>query len=245
VKRKPLGLKIANFTDLEEFMRVKRPLLATLVGLFMALGLPFVLTLLFGGGSKGLLWNPARVILTIAEEWAVTLILLGIVFLWERRTLASIGVKQMSGRDVLWGVVGFVVGAFSFIITAPLVKALDLGTTSGGIAQLAQASIVSRVAIVITAGITEEILFRGYPIERLTEMTGRIGWGAGIAYIAFVLLHIPFWGLGGTIQIGVWSLIVTLLYVWRRNLLACMLMHILNDAYAFILLPALFAQYMP
>jgi len=228
-------------------MRVKRPSLATLVGLFVALGSPFVLTLLFGGRSKGL-WNPSRVIsiiIAIAEDWAVTLILLGIVFFWERRILASIGVKRMTGRDVLWGVVGFVIGGLSFIFTLPLVNALGLGTTLGGIAQLAQTPIPLRVAIVITAGITEEILFRGYPIERLTEITGSIGWGAGISYMAFVLLHIPFWGLGGTIQIGVWSLIVTGLYIWRRNLLACMLMHILNDAYAFILLPALFAQYLP
>jgi len=151
----------------------------------------------------------------------------------------------MTGRDALWGVVGFVVGALTFIFTLPLVNALGLGTTSEGIAQLAQTPIALRVAIVITAGITEEILFRGYPIERLTEMTGRIGWGAGIAYIAFVLLHIPFWGLGGTIQIGIWSLVVTALFVWRRNLPACMLMHILNDAYAFILLPTLLAQYLP
>ncbi|MBC7334856.1 MAG: CPBP family intramembrane metalloprotease, partial [Clostridia bacterium] len=143
-----------------------------------------------------------------------------------------------------WAVVGFVVGAFSFILTSPLVNALGLGTTSRGIIQLAQTPIALRVVIIITAGITEEILFRGYPIERLTEMTGRIGWGAGIAYIMFVLLHIPFWGIGGTIQIGVWSLVVTLLYVRRRNLPACMLMHILNDAYAFLLLP-LFAQYLP
>jgi membrane protease YdiL (CAAX protease family) len=242
---RPLGsLKLPTLTDWEEIMRLKRPSLATLVGLFVALGLPFVLTLLFGGRSEGL-WNPSRVILTIAEEWAVTLILLGVVFFWERRTLASIGVKRMTGRDVLWGGVGFVVGALSFIFTSPLVNALGLGTTSGGITQLAQTPIAWRVAIVITAGVTEEMLFRGYPIERLTEMTGRIGWGAGIAYVAFVLLHIPFWGLGGTIQIGFWSLIVTGLYVWRRNLPACMLMHILNDAYAFILLPALFAQYLP
>ncbi|RMG52464.1 MAG: CPBP family intramembrane metalloprotease, partial [Chloroflexi bacterium] len=34
-------------------------------------------------------------------------------------------------------------------------------------------------------------------------------------------------------------------YVWRRNLPACMVMHVLNDAYAFILLPELFAQYLP
>ena len=223
---------------------MKRPPLATLVGLLVALGLPFVLTLLFGRRSEGL-WDPSRAVLTVAEQWATTLILLGVIFFWERQTLASIGIKRMTGHDVLWGVVGFVVGALSFIFTLPLVNALGLGTTSEGITQLAQTPIALRVAIVITAGITEEILFRGYPIERLTEMTGRIGWGAGIAYIAFVLLHIPFWGLGGTIQIGVWSLIVTVLYIWRRNLPACMLMHILNDAYAFILLPALFAQYLP
>ncbi len=225
-------------------MHVKRPSPATLVGLFVALGLPYVLTLLLGGRSEGL-WNPSRVTFTIAKEWGVTLILLGIVFFWEHRTLASIGLKRMTGRDALWGVVGFVVGALTFIFTLPLVNALGLGTTSEGIAQLAQTPIALRVAIVITAGITEEILFRGYPIERLTEMTGRIGWGAGIAYIAFVLLHIPFWGLGGTIQIGIWSLVVTALFVWRRNLPACMLMHILNDAYAFILLPTLLAQYLP
>ncbi len=224
-------------------MHIKRPSLPTLVGLFVALGLPFVLTLLFGGRSEGL-WDSSRVILTIAEEWAVTLILLGIVFLWERRTLVSIGIKRMTGRDVLGGLAGFVIGALSFIFTLPLVNALGLGTTSAGIEQLAQTPIALRIVIVITAGITEEILFRGYPIERLTEITGRIGWGAGIAYTAFVLLHIPFWGPGGTIQIGVWSLIVTVLYVRRRNLPACMLMHLLNDAYAFILLPLLF-QYLP
>lgn len=179
------------------------------------------------------------------EEWAVALILLAIVFLWERQSLASIGIKKMSWRDVLWGVIGFIVGAFSFILTIPVVNALGLGATSGGISQLAQLPLALRIGIVLTAGITEEILARGYPIERLYGLTNRLGLSALIAYAAFVLLHIPFWGLGGTIQIGVWSMVITILYVKRRNLLACMLMHILNNAYAFILLPTLFAQYSP
>ncbi|MEM4290456.1 MAG: CPBP family intramembrane glutamic endopeptidase, partial [Nitrososphaerota archaeon] len=94
---------------------------------------------------------------------------------------------------------------------------------------MARVPIALRIAVVITAGITEEILFRGYPIERLNSLTGRLGLSALIAYVVFVLPHIPFWGLGGTIQIGVWS-IVTILYIKRRNLPACILMHILNDA---------------
>ena len=222
----------------------KKQQIATFVGLFVALGLPFVINglgLLLGVRREDLL-RPSG--LLMIEEWAVTIVLLAIIFLWEKQSLASIGIKKMSWQDVLWGVVGFVIGAFSFILTGPVVNALGLGTTSDNILQLAQSPIALRVGIVLTAGITEEILARGYPIERLYNLTNRLGLSALIAYIAFLLLHIPFWGLGGSIQIGIWSIVITILYIKRRNLLACMLMHILNDAYAFILLP-LFAQYLP
>lgn len=225
----------------------KKQQIATFVGLFVALGLPFVidgLGLFFGARHTESL-TPSRAGLFIVEEWAVVIVLLAIVFLWEKQSLASIGIKEMSWQDVSWGVIGFIVGAFSFFLTIPVVNALGLGTTSGGILELAQIPIPLRVGIVLTAGITEEILFRGYPIERLYSLTNRLGLSALIAYAAFVLLHIPFWGLGGAIQIGVWSIVITILYVKRRNLLACILMHILNDAYAFILLPTFFAEYLP
>lgn len=220
---------------------------STVVGLSVALGLPFVLSglgLLLGRGREDGL-TPSRAGLLLVQEWAVTLVLLVIVLVWERQSLASIGIKKMSWQDVWWGVIGFIVGALSFILTVPVVKALGLGTTSGGIAQLAHMPMALRIGVVLTAGITEEILSRGYPIERLYGLTHRLGLSASVAYVAFVLLHLPFWGLGGTIQIGVWSIVVTILYVNRRNLLACMLMHILNDAYAFILLPTFFAPYLP
>lgn len=219
----------------------KRRWIATAVGLFVALGLPSILGLLLGQ-RPGDLAIPRRALILVAEEWLVTLVLLGIVLLWEKQPLTSIGLKRPSWGDALWGVVGFIVGAISFMFTTPLVEALGLSTTTAGIAELAQTPIALRVLIVITAGITEEILARGYPIERLAHLTGRPIWGAVIGYVAFVLPHIPLWGLGGTIQIGVWSIIVTALYVKRRNLPACILMHILNDAYAFILLPMLFAS---
>jgi len=222
---------------------MRRQQVGTFVGLFVALGLPFILDLLLGKRPEDLA-IPSRVVMQIVTEWVVTLMLIFIVLLWERQSLGSIGLGKMSGRDLLWGVGGFVVGALSFILTSPIVSAINLGTTTGGIMQLAQVPIGLRIALLLTAGITEEILFRGYPIERLNSLTGRLGLSATVAYLVFVILHIPFWGLGGTIQIGVWSLVVTVLYVKRRSLPACMLMHILNDAYAFILLPML-SQYLP
>lgn len=221
-----------------------RRYLPTILGLFIALGLPVILSL-YWGSVRDQLADPSRVVLVLAREWGIALLLLAVILFWEHQPLSSIGFRKMSWRDALWGIAGFLLGALTFIITTPIVQAFNLGTTGGGIAQLATVPLGLRVAIVLTAGITEEILFRGYPIERLNALTGRIGLSAVIAYLVFVLLHIPFWGLGGTIQIGVWSLLITALYVWRRNLPTCMLMHVLNDAYAFILLPMFFAQYLP
>lgn len=98
------------------------------------------------------------------------------------------------------------------------------------------------VIIALTAGITEEVLFRGYPIERLAELTGELWVGAAVTFVTFTAVHIPFWGLGGAIQIGAWTLVVTVVYVRTRNLIACMLMHIANDLFAFVILPILFAS---
>ena len=223
-------------------MNARQQRLPTYVGLFIALGLPFILDLLIGK-KPGDLAIPSRVVIAIIEAWVVTVILFALIFFWERQSLGSIGMRKMSGRDLLWSIGGFIIGIASFLLTMPIINAFGLESTSNGITQLAQVPVALRIAVVVTAGVTEEILFRGYPIERLSSLTGRLGLGALIAYAAFVLLHIPFWGIGGAIQIGVWSLIITLLYVKRRNLPACILMHILNDAYAFILLPILLSRY--
>ncbi|RME84314.1 MAG: CPBP family intramembrane metalloprotease [Caldilineae bacterium] len=214
------------------------------VGLVIALVLPFIFSYYLGSVREHV-DEADKVVGALAREWGITFLLLLLIWKWERRPLRSIGVGRMNRGDVMAALGGFVLGALAFAITTPLVSSLGLGSTGAGIAQLARVPVPLRLLIVLTAGVTEEILFRGYPIERMAELTGRLITGAGIAYIAFVLLHIPFWGAGGTIQIGTWSLIVTALYVWRRNLPACILMHILNDAYAFILLPALFGRYLP
>lgn len=98
------------------------------------------------------------------------------------------------------------------------------------------------ILIALTAGVTEELLFRGYAIERLSEISGSTTIGACAAYVIFVGLHAPFWGIGGTLQIGVWSLLVTWLYVRRRTLVPCIVMHVLNDLFAFVLMPFLMTR---
>jgi membrane protease YdiL (CAAX protease family) len=93
------------------------------------------------------------------------------------------------------------------------------------------------IAIILTAAVTEEILFRGYPIERLRELTGK-AWIAVLAsFIIFIIPHISFFGLEWLLYHGIGTVLIYVLYVWRKNLLACMLLHFLGNAP--ILIPAL------
>lgn len=183
--------------------------------------------------------RPLGWVVLLAPHWIVTAVVVGIVLWIERRRLVSIGLTRPSLRDVLLGIVGFVAGVASFVVTGPLVRELGLTSTGAGIATLDTLPVWVVAATAVTAGITEEVMFRGYPIERLTELTGSVWVGAGVTFVVFTVGHVGFWGLGGAIQIGVWTLIVTLLYVRTRNLPACILLHTANDLFAFVVLPAL------
>ena len=59
--------------------------------------------------------------------------------------------------------------------------------------ELAGVPLYVTILIALIAGVTEELLFRGYPIERLSEISGSTTIGACAAYVIFVGLHAPFW----------------------------------------------------
>lgn len=160
----------------------------------------------------------------------------------EKRTWSGIGfIPFEPERDLKWGLIGFVLGGMSFAITGPLVEYLGMSSTAEGIIRLAQYPIWIRVGISLVAGTTEEILIRTYPIERLREWTGSIWHGAIISVVLFGALHLPFWSLGGGIQIGIGTIIWTLIYIKTRSIWTMMIMHVANDLFAFVLLPIIFS----
>ncbi|WP_313692927.1 CPBP family intramembrane glutamic endopeptidase [Halorarum halobium] len=215
---------------------------ATLVGLVIALcGLSVLQALgsavLPGGEFRQLVVNDLGV------KWFVTGLLVALVLYWEGRGLDSIGLGGLGWRDVAAAVLVFVLGAASYVVTTPLLAALGFETTVSGIETLARLPVALLIALSLTAAVTEEVLYRGYPIERLAELTGSVWVGAGLTFLVFTAVHLPFWGVGGTLQIGVNALLLTLLYVWRRNLGACILAHAINDLYAFVIIPRFLMQY--
>ena len=92
------------------------------------------------------------------------------------------------------------------------------------------------LGIIFTTAITEEILFRGYPVERIQELTGRKWIAVAISFTIFVFPHVQFIGLQWIVYHGIGTVLMYVLYIWRKNLLACMFLHLLVNLP--ILIPA-------
>jgi membrane protease YdiL (CAAX protease family) len=77
-----------------------------------------------------------------------------------------------------------------------------------------------------TAGVTEEVLYRGYPIERIIEMTGKRWIALFIPTIAFVIPHMVGWNFTHLIAVVLpFGFIFSALYLWKRNLIFNMIVH--------------------
>jgi membrane protease YdiL (CAAX protease family) len=100
--------------------------------------------------------------------------------------------------------------------------------------------IAVRVCLVLTAGICEEFVFRGFLIEELGMLTGSRWLGAFLSLAIFALGHAGVYGFSSALLIPASvGLVLTLLYMFRRSLPACMLMHCGMDALFLLLIPAL------
>ncbi|ROU04102.1 CPBP family intramembrane glutamic endopeptidase [Histidinibacterium lentulum] len=176
----------------------------------------------FRGPPSVLLWN-----------WlAVALILLFIVTV-ERLGPKSIGLRRPSAADLGWAVGFFALATgLSSILTSLVPPA-----PSGGMDLLLALPLPVLIALIVTTAVTEEVLYRGYPIERLASLTGSLRLATAVSLTLFVAPHLLFFGPHWLLYQGLNVALIYALYLWRRNLPACMLLHGLGNA--MILVPVL------
>ncbi len=86
--------------------------------------------------------------------------------------------------------------------------------------------------IIVAAG--EEWLYRGYAIERLEELTGSTFAAGIISLLMFGMAHLPLWGLSAALSTVASGAIFTVLYIWRRDIVALAVAHVLIDLYGLI-----------
>ena len=85
--------------------------------------------------------------------------------------------------------------------------------------EIAAVSVSLRVAVVATAGICEEFIYRSFAIEELTFLTGKRWLSAALAGVFFTVAHVRLYDLSGALIVpGTLGAVLTALYLWRRNL---------------------------
>jgi membrane protease YdiL (CAAX protease family) len=207
---------------------------AVLAGLAVALGGPAVLTLWSPVGIVPANDGTLAILLNEGAVWALALLLLAIVVFWERLPLASIGLVRPTPRALAFGAL-VTVGLIALADVAQMiVETVGVQMDDRQAGFLLGLPVWLQMAVSASAGFTEEVMFRGYPIERLTRLTGRRWLGALIPMIIFGALHAPFWGWPHALIAGLSGLWLTLLYLWRRNLWTNIAAHALMDAAAFL-----------
>ena len=98
-----------------------------------------------------------------------------------------------------------------------------------------------RSFIVITAGVTEEVLYRGYAIGVGNSLLGSLPLAVALSLTIFVALHLR-WGLGHLISV-IWAGgVFTLMFIITNDLVACIAAHIAVDAIGLLIVPWLVAM---
>jgi membrane protease YdiL (CAAX protease family) len=200
-----------------------------LIGLTLALLVP-LMSLIPGGKELMRVPGLGPSLGREAFLWALGAVVVLYVLIVERRPLSSIGWNRPSWRTLAYGALGagavFVFAGAVIIFGLPL---LHLQQNAEALKQMAALPYGLRFSIVLRAGIVEEILFRGYGIERLRELIGNKYVAGAITLAVFSLAHLSHWGLAQLVVAGAAGFVLTALYLWRRDLATNMVAHFLVD----------------
>jgi len=169
-----------------------------------------------------------------AAWWTAVAALLCYVRKVEQRPLASIGLGRPGLRSLALGLASGV--AVTGVLGALYMLVLPALHLDDKVADTANAHLLSatplwwRLISTVRAGVSEEVMFRGYAMERLQELSGSRAFAVLISCAVFTLAHVGAWGWSHEIVVAAGGLMFSLLYLWRRNLWINMTAHFVVDA---------------
>lgn len=167
--------------------------------------------------------------------WLLVIIVLVYILFVERLPLSSIGFKRPRW-GTLWAIPAAVVLVGGIVsISYGLFPLLHLHMNTAEMSKLMATPYWYRLILVARAAVCEEVLFRGYPIERIKELTGKSWIAAAVSWAAFTIAHLGSWGWAQLIVAGFGGIVLTALYLWRRDLPCNILAHFIADGSGFLL----------
>jgi len=205
-----------------------------LIGLVVIFGIDFILRDVLLPERP----SDAYIGMAVTVEWLVLLVLLAF---WIPRVegdkLRSIGFGNLKWKHLWMGVLTYFVLLVAWIGSYFALKAIGLEGLRSLQPMIRGHGFPVLFSLFLTGTFLEEILYRGYLIERSTSLTGR-SWLAGlISWTAFTFVHLKFFGLGPTLDVGVLSAGLVALYLKERSIWPCIVVHGINGAFSFLIAP--------
>jgi uncharacterized protein len=179
--------------------------------------------------------------LTIAYEWV-----LAAIVLWGLR-MRGVPLRQILGEPrpdarswladagaalVYWVVAMLVLAMLGNVLVKFSGSHIDpqkIGDVTQRLTPVTGFEMMLFLALSISAGICEELVFRGYLQQQFSRMTGRIWLGVLLSALVFGGAH-GYEGIAGVLLITAYGAMFGLLALWRRGLRTGMIAHAWHDS---------------
>ena len=187
----------------------------------------------------------ARYLVTLAWEWVLAGVVVWGIHLRKTPLRQLLGVERPTlrdWRDDLLFAAAFWMG--SMIVLAAIgafLKLAHFSTPQKELAQLAPQNgleLLLWVVLSISAGICEELTFRGYLLQQFSRASGRVWMGVLASSLLFGVAH-GYEGASGMIAITVYGALFCMLTLTRGSLRPGMMAHAWQDIFSGIALMVL------
>ena len=172
----------------------------------------------------------------------IALTCLIVYFLWrDGEPLAGLGWKGagLTGESAL-GAALFLPILYGDSIIEKVFEWFGLASNMSRVPQFLSAKgpfeIFLACILVAVVAVAEETIFRGYLMLRLNEVTGSMTAAVIISSAVFALGH-GYEGAAGVGAVFILGILLALIYVWRKSLVAPVVLHFLIDLLPLVLLP--------
>ena len=177
---------------------------------------------------------------TIFRDLALVSLIL--FFLWRNgEPIRSIGwTTEHLWKDAGLGVILFVPVFLVAGLVESLLRAIGLSAPSAPLPSFLTArgywEFVLAFVLVVVVAVAEETIFRGYLILRFGGVTRSTTAAILLSAVVFSLGH-GYEGSAGLVTVGFIGAIFAVIYVWRKSLVAPVVMHFTLDFISIVLLP--------
>ncbi len=170
--------------------------------------------------------------------WLYAVCVLAWLRFGEGLPISSIGLHRPAWKSLLYALAAaaalLAVFVIHFAVIVPLFH-LNAAAAAAERSLILARPYWFRVLLVLRAAVVEEILFRGYLIEKVRHLTGSSILAIAVSVAAFTYAHLGSWGLVHLIPVFGGGVIFAVLYVWKRDLSANMIAHFITDAAGFLM----------